>query len=378
MRRQAAIFCGAIFGLCASAAAIDDPREKTARVIEPLLRDPPKSGLLVFEVLPKLQADRAGFKVGDIITEYDGREVRTTAQLQRIATAAAKEGRGRLPVSAYRDGHALDAEFDAAPMGVRLVAVSKGDPRILWRPVSEFKSDTSSVYRTINAKHRWELLQYGGKNMGWAHSYFAALGDRVVMRVQSQMISDQLKEKRDVIVTFAPDSPTLTPKSVRLAVDGKIVLNLHVMAGVLQGTRVGVPAGRDSAPIPADTVCAELGGLVCSTMPRQKGACMHCSYLESGAVVAAPFADIYCLGSDEAKLPSGGVHCVRYDQAVFGRSVVHYWIDSKGDVAQTRFGNGFMALRATSTEVGLAFPNAANEFPSIEKLPDLMEAPLTN
>src|SRR3954449_6206712 len=98
MGRRAAVLCGIALGLAGSASAFDDPREKTAQIIEPLLRDPPKSGLLIFEVLPKLQADRAGFKVGDIITEYDGREVRTTDHLTRIAKAAAKEGRSRLPV----------------------------------------------------------------------------------------------------------------------------------------------------------------------------------------------------------------------------------------------------------------------------------------
>jgi hypothetical protein len=333
-----------------------------------LLRDPPKSGLLIFEVLPKLQADRAGFKVGDIITEYDGREVRTTSQLQRIATGAAKEGRGNLDVSVYRDGHMHQAQFDAAPMGVRIVSVSQGDHRILWRPGTEFHPDLAGVHEAVAKKHRWELLQYGGKNMGWAHTYFAILNGRVVMRVQSQMSSEQFKEKRDVVVSFSEKTPTLAPKSIRVTVDGKLALDLHEQESALGGTRSGI---RDSAPLPADAVCAELGGLVCSTMPRQKGACMHCSYLESGALVAAPFADIFCLGPDQAKLPSGHVNCVRYDQAVFGRSVVHYWIDSKGDVAQTRFGNGFFAMRASSTEVGLAFPNVANEFPPIEQLPEL-------
>ena len=46
-------------------------------------------------------------------------------------------------------------------------------------------------------------------------------------------------------------------------------------------------------------------------------------------------------------------------------------VAEKGDVAQTRFGNGFVAVRATSTEVGLAFPNATGEFSAIEQLPDL-------
>jgi hypothetical protein len=367
MRQATAIF---IFFICTPfIAAADDVRERTATIIEPILHDPPKSGLLVFEVLPNLQADRAGFKIGDIITEYDGREVRTTSQLQKLAEAAAKEGRSRLPVAAFRNGQVHDAEFDAAPMGVRLVAVSKGEKRILWRPASEFTPELGAIDRAIERKHRWELLQYGGKNMGWARTYFAKLGDdRVAMRVQSQMISEQLKEKRDCIVTFSSKSPTLSPKSVRLMVDGKLMMDLHAKGGVLGGHRAGI---RDSALLPPDTLAADLGGLVCSTMPRQKGACMRCSYLESGSLVAAPFADLFCLGQDEVKLPSGDVNCVRYDQAVFGRSVVHYWLDSKGDVVQTRFGNGFLAVRATSTEVGLAFPNVANEFQPIEQLPDL-------
>jgi hypothetical protein len=366
--RSLAMFGVAILGLVSTANGFDDRREQTARIIEPLLRDPPRSGLLIFDVLPKLQADRAGFQVGDIITEFDGKEVRTTSQLQKIATLASKEGRSGLDVAAFRNGQILDAKFDAAPMGVRLVAVNKGEHRILWRPASEFKPDAAAVFRAVNDKHRWELLQYGGKNLGWAHTYYAVVNERIVMRVQSQMISEQLKEKRDSMVVFSADSPTLTPKAIRLSIDGKTMLDLHARGGVLQGTRAGI---RDSAPLPMDAVSADLGGLVCSTLPRQKGACMRCSYLESGSLVAAPFADIFCLGQDEVKTASGNVNCVRYDQAVFGRSVVHYWIDSKGGVVQTRFGNGFIAARATSTEVRLAFPNAGGEFSPIEQLPDL-------
>jgi PDZ domain len=366
--RSSAILGAAVLGFVSTAIGFDDRREQTARIIEPLLRDPPRSGLLIFEVLPKLQADRAGFRVGDIVTEFDGREVRTTSQLQKLATMAAKEGRGGLDVCAFRNGQALDAKFDAAPMGIRLVAVNKGEHRILWRPASEFKPDLTAVHRAVGEKHHWELLQYGGNNLGWAHTYYAVVNDLIVMRVQSQMISDQLKEKRDSVVAFSTYSPTLTPKSIRLSIDGKLMMDLHEMGGVLRGTRGGI---RDSAPLPADTVSADLGGLVCSMMPRQKGACMRCSYLESGSLVAAPYADLFCLGQDEVKLPTGGVNCVRYDQAVFGRSVVHYWVDSKGSVVQTRFGNGFVAIRSTSDQVGIAFPNAMTEFPPIEQLPDL-------
>src|SRR6476620_36626 len=193
--RPSAMFGVLVLGLASTANGFDDAREQTARIIEPLLRDPPKSGLLIFEVLPKLQADRAGFQVGDIITEFDGKEVRTTSQLQKMAMLAAKEGRSGLDVSAFRNGQLLDAKFDAAPMGVRLVAVNKGEHRTLWRPASEFKPDMTAVNRAINNQHRWEFLQYGGKNMGWAHTYYAVANERVVMRDQSQMISEQLKEK---------------------------------------------------------------------------------------------------------------------------------------------------------------------------------------
>jgi hypothetical protein len=351
-----------------TAAAADDPREKIAQTIEPIFQNPPKSGLLVFEVLPKLQADRAGFKVGDIITEYDGREVRNTTHLQRIAAAAAKEGRSRLPVVAFRNGQNIEAEFDAAPMGVRIVAVDKGEKRFLWRAPSEYQPDMSPVERAVAGKHRWELLQYGGKYLGWARTYYAVMGDKIVMRTQSQTASEQLKEKRDTLVTFSTKSKTLAPLSIRQTIDGKLTLELFVENGVLKGKRGGI---ADSAALPQDAVAAELAGLVCTTMPRQKGACLRCSYLETGSLVAAPFGDIFCLGQDDIKISSGSVSCVRYDQAVFGRSVAHYWVDSKGEVIQTRFGNGFFATKATSTEVGLTFPNVANEFPPIENLPNL-------
>jgi hypothetical protein len=364
----------------AAAAEAQTPREKIADVIEPILQHPGHDGLLIFDVMPKLQADRAGFRIGDIITHYDGKEVRTASQLQKFAQLASGENRGNIPVAAMRGSERKEAEFDAAPMGVRLVAVHRDDKRILWRPNTPYEPDFSIVKKRLAKAHRWELIEFGDKQVGWAHSYCVEAGDHLVLRVQSQAKAevkgaterDQLHERRDITLAFAATRPQLELRALRLQVNNKTILDLAVRGDVLVGDRSGI---RDSAPLPRDVVVADLAGIVAGTMPKQRGVCMRCSYLESGALVAAPFADLFCLGSEVVNTGKESVSAYRFDQTVFGRSVAHYWIDSSGDVVQTKLGSGFRIFRATSTQVGLQFPGAMNEFSPIEQLPMLQTIP---
>jgi hypothetical protein len=188
------------------------------------------------------------------------------------------------------------------------------------------------------------------------------------MRVQSATVGEKAADRRDVVVTFNPNTPNLAIGSYRSTVKDKLVLDLYAREGALVGTRSGV---RDSAPLPADCISADLAGLVAATMPREKGACRRCSFLEAGSVVAAPYADLYCLGLETVEVGGKNVQAARYDQTVFGRSVAHYWVDHSGRLVQTRFGNGFTVVRSTSTDVRLAFPNSATEFTPIEQLPKL-------
>jgi hypothetical protein len=353
---------------CAGLAQPNDIRDQNAPILEQMLREPPHDGLLVFEVLPGLQASKAGVQVGDILTDYDGKRIRTVSQLQRVATLAAKENRKALPAVFMRGTKEIQADFDAAPMGLRFTAVAKGDRRILWRSSTSYTPDFRPVSNAIQAGHHWQIIQFAGKNIGWSHTYFQHLSDRSVMRVQSQSASEQLKEKRDLVLTFDPTSRNLAIKSYRLLANDKLALDMHVLGGAFSGTRFGI---RDSAAMPVDCVCADLAGFVASCMPREKGACLRCSYLEAGSVVAAPYADLYCLGADQTDVGSAKVSAFRYDQTVFGRSVAHYWVNINGEVVKTRFGNGFTAIRSSAQEVRNTFPESTQAFPAIEQLPNL-------
>ncbi|HVJ81925.1 MAG TPA: PDZ domain-containing protein, partial [Planctomycetia bacterium] len=367
MRNVLTVVAGAWLGAAALAPA-QTPRDKIAAVIAPILAKPSEDGLLVFDVLPMLQAEKAGFKIGDVITHYDGKPVHTTGHLRRFAQEAASENRSNILVVAMRNGQRLESEFQAAPMGVQLVPISKSQPRNLWRTATQNDFDADAVVRMAAKKHRWELVYHGENVVGWAHTYFADVGDRLVMRMQSYSKMNEGADRRDLVVSFKPGKPFPEVRSIRLAMNEKLLLDVSGEGGVLQGERAGV---KEKTKLPADVLHQDLAGLFACGMPRKAQACVRCSYLESGSLVPAPFADVYCLGRDSVKGHKETVAATRFDHTVFGQSVANYWVDDSGDLVQIGYPGGFRIVRTTSTQVALSFPSALADFKPIEKLPAL-------
>jgi len=66
------------------------------------------TGALVGEVLPKGPADRAGFKDGDVVVQFNGKEVRDSRQLK--LTVAETKPDSKVPVEVLRDGSAKTLE----------------------------------------------------------------------------------------------------------------------------------------------------------------------------------------------------------------------------------------------------------------------------
>ena len=62
------------------------------------------TGVLVGGVAPNGPAEKAGLQVGDVITRFDGKEVRDARQLM-LSVAEAKPGQ-TVPVEVLRDGSA--------------------------------------------------------------------------------------------------------------------------------------------------------------------------------------------------------------------------------------------------------------------------------
>lgn len=378
---------GLATGLLGQNAAIanrDVERAAIAGKIAPVLANPPATGLLIFGIEPNSQAAKAGLQLGDILTIYDAQPVESTSALSQLARKANAEGRKRLAVIAQRGSNMVDAEFDLAPMGLRMIPVKQGEKRVLWRPDTPYTPDMSALGRCLAQPHRYEVLTMGNKTIGWTHTYFTrqteSAGERIVMRIQSRLDSElptseqgpgpaKIDEKRDVVVSFGVQ-PNLPIQSMWIQVQDKVVLEAEAtLHGQIVGSRVGVPT---SAPLPSDTVSSYLTGMLATTMPLKKAACRHCSYLEPFSLVAAPFADIYCVGSETLQNSAGQkAAAYHFEQTVFGEVVGDYWIDSKRELIQSTFPNGVRSTRTPREEVLKRFPDMESTFSNIQDLPQI-------
>lgn len=352
----------------AAYAAADDPRDAVEQRIAPVLADPPASGLLIFEVLPGSQSDKAGFLPGDILFEYDGQPVARLSALEQLARAASKEGRGGLAVAVRRGEQELVAEFDAAPLGVRLIPVKEHEPRVLWRPATGYEPDLAPLDRLLSEAHRWELLVHEERVIGWAHSYLARPGDRgLFLRVQSRWHDAErgMSDKAEVVVAFERNR-YLTPTWLRLSRQEKPILEFDRTGGKLRGERAGVFVEADA---PRDVVSSHLAGLVATTMPRRAAECLRCSLLDAASLAAAPFADVYCIGEEELAVPGRTAKAYRFDVSAFGERVASYWIDREGRLLASEHQGGIRAVLAERTAVFERFPDAPEQFRPIEDLP---------
>lgn len=361
--------CTFLLGFCTVASA-QATRQEIERAIAPVLANPPATGLLIFEVGEGTQAAKAGFRPGDVLTHYDGRPVETLDDLSKIARETFQEQR-KLLVLVKRGEQELQAEFDPAPLGVRITPVRERQSRLLWRPETNVEFSPQLMSKVLKSGDHWDLLEHGDKVIGWAHAYLTSYKGRMALRIQSSIENEQLKQQRDVIVTFH-QQPYLPLQSIRLSTENRLIFDFHRQGNTLSGERVGVAV---SAEIPADAISTYLTGYVAAMMPREKGACLHCSYLADSSLNAAPFSDIYCVGEEELTLGTEKVQAFGYEQTVFGERVAMYWVDADGQVVKTQYDSGIAARRSTFVEVKKNFPAAGEGFPPIERLPNLDPVP---
>jgi serine protease Do len=75
---------------------------------------PSLDGVLISEVVNNTPADRAGIKAGDVITEFDGKEVKDMASF-RILVASTEVGK-KVDIKVYRDGKQKELKVTIAEM----------------------------------------------------------------------------------------------------------------------------------------------------------------------------------------------------------------------------------------------------------------------
>lgn len=350
-------------------------RLETARILEPILANPPCSGLLVFEVEPGSQAEKAGLMPGDILTDYDGQPVSSIAELSELARQVFRGKPKSILVLVKRGNEEIASEFEPAPMGLRMTAVQQGRGVTLWRAPTQYQPASEGLTNTLRAAHRWERLTRDGATVGWTHYYYTRKGQELIQRFQSRLVGDGFDERADVTVAFAAN-PYLSLRSAQITSNDRLILNVKFNNAVAEGERMGIPV---QASVAKDAVSFHLAGLVASMMPQEKGACLRCSYLDAGSLSAAPYADLYCLGSEKVQLGPTNIDAVHYEQTVFGERVADFWIDDQRTLVKTRFADGSEAVRARYEDLVQEFPDIRETFPPIEQIPEPMPtAPQAN
>jgi hypothetical protein len=360
-------------------------REQIAARIEPVLRQPPVSGLLVYGVDPKSQAHRGQVRVGDILTGYDGQQLTSTRDLAKLVLPVLREKRKTVALF-HREGAEREVDLGPNAIGVRLIPVVEGSPRVLWRPPTDYSPDLAPLEARMEPAVRYAMLSRGDKVVGWSRSFLKRTPEGMVYRVQTRIQSELpsaakdaakvgIDTRSDVVISFAADRH-LSPTAMQIRFNDKVILDIHREKSRFVGLRQGVPAS-DQAP--ADTVSSHLAPLVALTMPQEAGACLRCSYLDAGSISTAPFADIVCLGKQEfapAVDPNTGeargqrMTAWRYEMSVFGEPVADFVVDGERNLRQINESSGLRSmLGVTERQLLKRFPNFKKDFEPIEQLP---------
>ncbi|MFO0947689.1 MAG: PDZ domain-containing protein [Planctomycetota bacterium] len=345
-------------------------RDQVSAAIAPVLANPPATGLLIYEVTPDSQSSKAGLRIGDVLTHYDGQPVEYLSDLVTLGRAAAAMQKNQILAIAKRGEEEIVAQFEPAPLGLRLTPVREGKPLTLWRTPTTYKPNLDALARYVKTGHRWERLIQEGQTIGWSHHYLTREGKTFALRTQSKIEANGLSEKRDTTVRFLADA-YLTPIWIRVTSNGRLLLEIQRSGDEFRGERVGIQVVN---PAMKDAVSSPLAGLVAVMMPAKAGNCLRCSFMDSTSLTAAPFADLYCAGEETVNIAGQTTRAFRYEQSVFGLPVVHFWIDQNRELLLTRYlgeGNvgGIDAVFVTDKEIRAEFQDVDSSFDPIEHVP---------
>ena len=340
-----------LFTFCLGCAVVtslaaDEPRswESVQAVIAPVLENVPATGLLVFDILPGSQAAKAGLRLGDIITHYDGQPVSNHQELMNLAKVANNDKRSEILVVARRGHETIELTFSTGPMGIRLEDVVEGEKRTLSQRVGMLgnKPNVEFVRRLIAENvHQWQLVfseAYSEKPSGWTHLYLTQrAGDGPVLRIQQQLAVGERVVRQDIVVAFQLDS-LLSLRSLQLAIDDKPVLDLEHNKESGVGHRLGVPV---QVPMARDLISSYLAPYIAAGMKWGGTQRMDVSVLLPASLEGAP------LGEFEQDQKSGDVVL-----RVLGREEMRISFDERGDIGPIKLRGG-LRLQPSTRGAGL-------------------------
>lgn len=320
------------------------------------LRRPPVTGLFVFEIVPGSTAEKAGIRIGDILTHYDGQAVATHLDLTRLARIVNEEMRDEVLVILHRQGDEIDLTVPPGPVGVRLEDVVAGEERIL-PPASSptpARSDHSWLDRLLaSSGERWMLIFAEGqpRPVGWARHTFAKPSEfEGSLRIEQYLAQSQAVVRQDIGIRFSLD-PCLSVRQMRLSANDKLVLDVRAERDKLVGTRAGVPV---ESPLFPQTVSGYLAPYVAMGRIGSGPPSVNCRYLPPGSLESAPYSEIAV--SRAASLSTGIQPETAFVVRKLGREEMSGSIDDRGRLLTLHLRGGLRMEPASEEDIRRAFP----------------------
>lgn len=335
--------------------------------IAPVLADVPTTGLLVFDVIKGSQAAKAGIQHGDIVTHYDGQPISNHQDLMNLAKVANNEKRTEVLVIIRRGAETLEFTLSPGPMGVRLEDVVEGEKRFLPPRVGMVgQLPNIDIVRAMVAEnsHHWQLVYSDAdpsKPIGWTHHYLTERpGDGPVLRIQQQLAVGDRMIRQDVVIAFRFD-PLLSPRSLLLSVDDKMLLDFEREGDVANGHRVGVPI---KVAMSRDVVSSYLAPYIAAAMNAGGTDRLDVSLLMPASLEAAP------LGEFNRDPKTNEVVLT-----TLGREEMRIGHNPSGSLGMIRMRGGLLLKPSSSEVVATHFAESEKLFTAIEKLPTRPEIP---
>lgn len=165
-----------------SHGAATQPAVSPAAAIEALAADPPSDGVMITFVAPGGAAAKAGVKLGDLLTHYDGAAVTSMAALQR-ATLGGESNEGLSKLTVIRGGKTLTLETVGGRLGINGKAVRKGESFKLMPAGTEVTFDFFQLPENV-PQEEWRKFVIDGKHVGFEHIVFTRSNAEVTMRAE--------------------------------------------------------------------------------------------------------------------------------------------------------------------------------------------------
>jgi hypothetical protein len=322
---------------------------------------PASSGLLVIQIVPNSTAAKAGLRLGDLVSSYDGMPLKSVDQLQKLIAASSGpdhqvvlESQGKQVTKAVAQGR----------LGIGCLQAEAGKAIDLVPAATPTPLDA----RVIDGKpaEQWYVFSIDGKEVGFDHETVTKGADGI--HILSEVAFDmggkfglQHSHQEEV---FRLEQRPVPVRSTHRDVRNEILSQGEVTgqpAHLQWSVTVTAPDGvtHESTDIHPDYLQDGAASVLGLFMPHQLGACIQFrSLLPETAAPLGHVSAVAYKGDETIQVQGKNVNAARFDGWQLGSVVRSAWV-ADGIIVQQQWGATSFSRISTKEEALAHVPKDA-------------------